>query len=206
MKKGVGTLNTKKITLAIGVLIVFIGYLYFSQGRDEHFKVDSQAFPVIDSFEGLMANQASNMKGLSQAEKDRSIKHLDQTIKLPDKRDLQLHRVWLTPDANGGIYLLYSVNVLKGDKQPKDVPTLTAKRMTFTFKSGSSPVHFAVGKKDVFENVYQKRLYRGVILYPENKPRGTFADPLKSVTLENVELQSNEEKLNVKNLRFDSNR
>lgn len=182
------------------LLIAFIGYNIYTNQSNKH-KADPKVFNVKESWRQVMNEEYDQHMGLKLADQFDLTKNTDQTIELPNQhRQLKIHKLlYPTP---GWVYVLYSVNLRKGDKSPKNIPKLTFSNVLFRASNGEKlktsiqqenrPTNQDKEDKDI---AYNGRLYRSMILHPDfsdiqMKQEGflEMIKSLQSITLKNAAL------------------
>lgn len=164
MKKN---LPAKLIILAL-LFIAFFGYNAYNRWNHSHFTVDSKAFHIVKSYQALIQNQKKMSPQVSLAYQYQLLKTINRTVTLPNlKRKVTIHKVWYNQP---NLYLLYSVNLLKSDKKPADVPQLNFTNIIFhsthhtMVKTNAMNITMSNTHPGFDSEVYHDELYRGILL------------------------------------------
>jgi len=160
-----------KVGLVLFLLLLFIGYNVYLKWEKTHFTVDAEAFNVKDSLDQVMEEEYKWIEGLQLADQFNKLKNVDISRELPNQqRDISLHKTWFLP---GGFFVLYSINLQKGDENPQDIPELNYSKVTMKSSDGETKTFQTLQNNDIRETirdddyegeVLDKRLYRSLLL------------------------------------------
>ncbi|HEX6923673.1 MAG TPA: hypothetical protein VF149_07605, partial [Bacillales bacterium] len=192
-----------KIGFVVVILAAFIGYNIYSKWDETHFSANPETFKIKDSYQAVLEAQNQRYRNLNLAREFDLTKQVNQSVILHGKdRKITVHEIWFTDPRT---YILYSINLHKGDKDESDVPELQFSSMQIDTTGGKSinaDINANV-KRGHSERgvVYNGKLYRGVFLYPDFDDRDfrtlgkilNFRKNINKITLKKPVLVSGED-------------
>ncbi|HEX6923093.1 MAG TPA: hypothetical protein VF149_04650, partial [Bacillales bacterium] len=158
-----------KIAAVVVILAAFIGYNIYSNWDQTHFSANPETFNIKDSYQAVLKAQNQRFRNLNLAREFGLPKQVNQSVILHGKhRKITVHEIWFRSPS---VFLLYSINLHKGDKDESDVPELQFSSMQIETTAGKS-INAAINtdvKRGHPEQgvVYNGKLYRGVFLFPD---------------------------------------
>jgi len=206
----------QKIGIALGVVLLFVGYLQYREFKNSHFAVDKKAFNVKDSMNEVFADIYKTNPLLKNVFKYGIAVNVNKEVPIVGEgRTLRIEKAWL---SSGGIYLLYSLDVLKKDQSVNDIPALQIKNVIFHRDNGPdftmSVIHDQADQILIIKDTYNYRLYQQYMenldfrnmSFSSEEERDQFMDDyvnhIRSVTLDGVKLVKGNQEVAVDDIRF----
>jgi hypothetical protein len=163
-------LNSKwgKIIIGAVLLIGFVIYTQYEKNAEPAWKVNTENFTVLDSWEELMDFEKMKYNDLKFADHFNLFKNSDISVPLSNEhRTLRIEKTW-----NNGfqLYVLYSVDLKERDKDEGDVPRLNVEKIKLTSKQNKDFLGTAElypGETSSEGYVFKHRLYRSMMIHPE---------------------------------------
>ncbi|MGB8002315.1 MAG: hypothetical protein WCF60_19770 [Anaerobacillus sp.] len=198
-------LNLYKIIGIFLSLTLFFIIFNRMQNDETDFKVDESIFNVYESSDKWEETLSDFIPQATLAKEIGAMKHVERRVPLlAIERDLVIHDVMVL--NFGAVYLTYSFP-LKEDDDPTDLPRLSIGSMKFHV-DGEKDVSYLIDQQEIAQgnqfqpNVVNHRVYRADILIPNEIGYGSPGDfnlfsNAKSVILENIYVQENEQKVEV---------
>ncbi|WP_226658621.1 hypothetical protein [Pseudalkalibacillus hwajinpoensis] len=202
-------LNLYKI---IGIFVSFALFLIIFnqfQNGEPNFKVNDSMFDVYESVSAWEKSMSNRIPQLQLAKEIGALKNNQHRIPLlAAGRDLVIHDVMVV--HYGAVYVTYSFSMKEKD-EPYNLPTLQIGSLRF---KGNTDQSYLVNQQQISSesggkpSVIEHRLYRADILYP-NREEVEFIEEFdqfpdaKSVILENLVVQVNDEKVKLDNQELD---
>ncbi|MFD1357738.1 hypothetical protein ACFQ4X_07450 [Fictibacillus halophilus] len=163
-------MNTKwgKIIIGAVLLIGFVIFTQYEKNAEPAWKVNTENFTVLDSWEELMNFEKMKYNDLKFVDHFNLFKNSDISVPLSNEhRTLRIEKTW-----NNGfqLYVLYSVDLKERDKDEGDVPSLNVEKIKLTSKQSKDFLGIAElypGETSSEGYVFKHRLYRSMMIHPE---------------------------------------
>ncbi|MGV3488568.1 MAG: hypothetical protein ACO1OC_08300 [Tuberibacillus sp.] len=208
----------QKGAIVVGVLLLFIGFIQYRDYRNTHFSVEKKTFNVKPSMSQVMKDIYKDYPDLEGVFRYGIGVEVNKEVPLVgERRDLRIEKAWLAP---GGLYLIYSVNLLKGDKTLDDIPELDVGNIAFHRDNGPDfTLSFLKGntgtRPQKVKDTYNRRVYQYFVQPYDYQSAAKFTDEktfnhfeshylehVKSVTLKNVKAVKKKKKTKVEDIPF----
>ncbi|TLS38233.1 hypothetical protein [Pseudalkalibacillus caeni] len=159
----------------ISIFVIFGGFiLYISNDRAQEpsFKVNEDEFTVFEEKEAMFEEVYKGKASTALAASYGLVKKLDLEFPLIEaRRTVSIEQAWYSQE---GLFLLYSLELKKEDRNESDIPYLWFDELSFQ-KEGEKEVRLPVEKSNesIYQNwltpgvVYKHRIYRGVLVRPD---------------------------------------
>jgi hypothetical protein len=161
----------RKAFIGIFLLAGFALYTQYEKNAEPVWKVNEDHFDVVHTLQDGMRKEYAKYEELKMLDHYDLLTDPKKTIPIKsDQRTLKVEKIW---PMHNRFYILYSVDLKKQDKDEKDVPRLSVKKMRFTTKVGKKE---SIIGMDAIENagqsrgigfVFKHRLYRSTMLVPK---------------------------------------
>lgn len=163
-------MNSKwgKIIIGAVLLIGFVIFTQYEKNAEPTWKVNTENFTVLDTWEELMDFEKMKYNEIKFANHFNLFK--DSNISIPisnEHRTLRIEKTW-----NNGfqLYVLYSVDLKERDKDEGDVPRLNIEKVKLSSKQSKEFLGTAEiypGETSSKGYVYKHRLYSSMMIHPE---------------------------------------
>jgi hypothetical protein len=191
---------------------------YF-QKQEAMVKVDPEKFTIVDSEKELVDKFAPHIEGYKLATEYDLVKEFDKEYPIIElNRTLRIEKAWYMMDR---LFVVYSFDLKNGDKDPKDIPSLTVKNLTFNTSDGGTEKLAARngeynrgGFNDIEKGfVLNNRIYKGQVLFANETYEKLFqklmdGEEIETIVLNNLTLkeeQPNGNEIAMKDIALDLN-
>jgi hypothetical protein len=149
------------------LLIGFVIYTQYEKSVEPAWKVNTENFHVLDSWEELMDLEKMKYSELRFVDHFKLFK--DSPVSIPlssEQRTLRIEKTW---NYGYQFYVLYSVDLKERDKDEGDIPKLEVDRIRLTSEQNKPFEGIAElypGETAAKSYVYKHRLYRSIMVHP----------------------------------------
>ena len=207
----------QKGAIVVIVLLLFVAFIQYREYKNTHFAVDQKTFHVKNSMDQIMQDIYQEYPSLSLEDAFHYGIGVDVSKDIPlvnERRDIKIDKVWLN---FGNIFLLYSVDLLKGDKSLKEIPSLKVGKIIMHRDNGPDFIatmdsNDLSPKKDM--ETYNHRVYQHFLkAYNFSNVTFTSVDDVKhfkenyldhvtSITLDNVKMVLGKKETALNNIKL----
>jgi hypothetical protein len=159
----------KKVIIGTFLFAGFVIFTQYEKNAEPAWKVNEKEFTVVKTFNEGIEREYLKFEELEIVNKYGFLQKANKSIQLRDElRTLKFEKIW---NIEGRLYMLYSVDLKERDKDERDIPRLTVKKIKLSTKEGKDAVFSASentgfpGKRDE-GFVYKHRLYRSMMVIP----------------------------------------
>jgi hypothetical protein len=162
--------NWKKVIIGTLLFSGFVFYTQYEKNAEPVWKVDDKEFTVVKTLQEGMNREYSKFEELQLVDKYGLLQEANKTVQLNDElRTLKFEKIW---NMQGRLYVLYSVDLKERDKDEREIPRLTIKKMKLSAKDGNEAVFSASENTGIPGTrdegfVYKHRLYRSMMVVPK---------------------------------------
>ncbi|MFC7370693.1 hypothetical protein ACFQPF_03280 [Fictibacillus iocasae] len=160
--------NWQKAMAGLLLLGGFTGYTQYQKSAEPVWKVNEEEFSVVKSLDEVKNSETFQYPPVLLANYFNLLQKGPEALQLPgDRRNVKIENYWFVDTS---LYLLYSVNLKKTDKNERYVPELSVKEMTYILPDGTEEEFISSWLNEEHsssEYVYKHRLYRSILLTPQ---------------------------------------
>ncbi|WP_226534793.1 hypothetical protein [Fictibacillus halophilus] len=197
----------KKVLIGSLLLAGFALYLQNEKSAEPVWKVNGKEFTLVNSLQDGMKREYIKFDELEVVDNYGFLQKSNKTIHLNDElRTLKFEKIW---NLHGRLYILYSVDLKERDKDERDIPRITVKRMELSAKDGKEEIFDASEDTGVPGTrdegfVFKHRLYRSMMIVPmvsnSEQMDWDFLSNINRIELQGIELADNEGTEPLKNI------
>jgi hypothetical protein len=162
-------LKWKKVWIGAFLFAGFVFYTQYEKNAEPAWKVNEKEFTVVDTLKEGMKREYRKYENLEMVDYYGLLTELNKSVPLKEEyRILHIEKIW---NIEGRLYFLYSVDLKERDKNERDVPRISVKKIKLSANSGKEMVfsasenHGNPGTRDE-GFVYKHKLYRSMMVMP----------------------------------------